>query len=56
MEPESDADICCDWYAWYSHQRIENGTERHGNKRTRVDYPNYSIVEITQKTDKSPAD
>ena len=32
------------------------GTRGLGNKRTRRDHPNYSILEIGQNTEKSPGD
>ena len=38
----------------YSHKRI--GTGGLGNKRTRGDHPNDSIIEIGQSTEKSPGD
>ena len=53
---ESDGDSNCNWCAWYSHKRIDSGTGGLGNKRTSEDHPNYSIVEISQKTEKSPRD
>ena len=56
MEHESDGENNCNWCAWYSHQRIGTGTGGLGNKRTTVDHPKYSIVEIGQNTKKSPGD
>ena len=56
MEHESDSDTNHNWNALYSHQRIGTGTEGLGNKRTSGDHPNYSIVEIGQKTKKNPGD
>ena len=53
MAYESDGDIDCNWYTRYSYQRIGTGTGGFGNKRMRGDHPNYSIVEICQKTKKS---
>ena len=47
MEHESGDDTKCNWFAWYSHQRIDAGTGGLGNKRTRGDHPNYSIVDIS---------
>ena len=35
---------------------IPNGDERVGNKRMSRDHPNYSIVKISQNTEKSPGD
>ena len=54
MERESDGDTSCYWCIWYSHKRI--GTGGLGNKRTRGDHPNDSIIEIDQNTEKSPGD
>ena len=38
------------------HQRIGSGTGRIGNKRKNGDYPDYSVVEIGENTEKSPGD
>ena len=54
MEHEGDSDTICNWCAWYSHQRIGKGTGRLGDKRTRGDHPNYSIIKISQNTERSP--
>ena len=43
-----------DWCFWYSHQRIIKGTGGLRGRRTRGDYPNYSIIENGQNTEKSP--
>ena len=57
MEHESDGDTSCtNWRARYSHQNISTGTGGPMNERTSRDYPNYSIVEISQNTEKSPGD
>ena len=56
MEDESDGDTNCNWYSWYSHQRIGTRTGGLGNKRKSGDHPNYSIIEIGQITEKSPED
>ena len=40
--------------AWHSHQRINKGAGKLGNKRPKGDHPNYCIVEIGQNTEKSP--
>ena len=50
MEHESDGDMNCNWCSWSSHQKIGTGL---GNKRTSGDHPNYSIVKISQNTEKS---
>ncbi len=54
MEDKSDGDTNCNWCAQYSHQRIGTETGGFGNKRTSEDYPNYSIVGISQNSKKSP--
>ena len=40
MEHESNDDTNCNWYSWYSHQRIDKSTGGHGNKRTSGDHTN----------------
>ena len=56
MERESDSDTNHNWCARYSCQRIDTETGGHGNKRTRGDHPNYSIVEIGLNTKKETWD
>ena len=56
MERESDGDTNCYESAWYSHQMIDHGTGRFGNKRTNRDHPNLSIINISQNNEKSPGD
>ena len=56
MEHKSDGDSNCKRYTQYSHQRIDKDTGELRNKRTSEDHPNYSIVEISQNTKKSPRD
>ena len=56
MEHESVGDTNCNWSSWSSHQRIDIKTRGLGNNRTSEDHPNYSIVEISQNTEKSPGD
>ena len=56
MELESVGDTNCNWCSWYSHQRIDKGTGRPGNKKTSGDHPNDGIVVIGQNTKKSPGD
>ena len=53
MEHESDIDTNCNWCSWCSHQRIDTGTGRLGNKMG-GDYTNNRIIEIGQNTEKSP--
>ena len=56
MEYESGGDTNCNSCTRYSHKRIGAGTEGLGNKRTGGDSLNFSIVDIGQKTEKSPGD
>ena len=51
-----DSDANCSWDTQCSHQRIYTRTRRLGNKRMNREHPNYSIVEISQNTQKSPGD
>ena len=53
MEHESDGDTNCTWCAWYNLQRIDKGTGRLRNKRKSSDHPDYSIIKISQNTEKS---
>ena len=53
LEHESDGVTKCNWYAWYSRQRIDNGTGRLENKRTWGDHPNDIIIKISPNTEKS---
>ena len=46
----------CNWFSWYSHQRIDTTTGGLENTTTSRDHPNYSIIEIDQNTEKSPGD
>ena len=46
MEHESDGDTNLNWRARFSQQRIRSRTGVNENKRTSVDYPNYSINKI----------
>ena len=46
----------CNLCAWYSHQRINKGTEGLGNDKKSGDYPNNCIIEVGQNTEKSPGD
>ena len=56
VEHKGASDTNCEWCARYTHKRIGTGTGGLGNKRTSGDYPNYSISEIDQNTEKSPGD
>ena len=51
---ELDGDTNYYWRAWNGHQRL--GTGRVGNWRSNLDHPDYSIVEISQNTEKSLGD
>ena len=56
MEHESDDYANSNWYSWYSHQRIGTRTGGLENNGMGGDYPNDSIVDIGQNTEKSPED
>ena len=56
MEHEDDNYTNRDWCFQYSHQSIIKGTGGLGGERTSGDYPNYSIIENGQNTEKSPED
>ena len=55
-EHESDVYTIYNWCSWYSHQRINKGTEEFRNKRTTGDHRNYCISEISQNPEKNPGD
>ena len=54
MEHEVDGDT--NWRARFSYQNFGTGTEGLGNKRTSIEHPNYSIVEVSPNVAKSPGD
>ena len=56
VEHESDGDTNCSWRTWHGHQSIGTGTGELGKTRTREDYPNHSIAEMSQNTKKSDGD
>ena len=56
LEHESDNYTNCDWYFWYTHQRIIKEIGELENKTTWGDYPNYYIIENWETTEKSPGD
>ena len=56
MEHESDGYTNCNWYTWYSHERIDSRTGGLGKKRAGGDHPNCTIVEVVQNTEESPGD
>ena len=53
---EGDGDIICGWCSWNNPKRIGKGTKKFRNKRTSRDHPEYSIIQIVQKTEKSSGD
>ena len=56
VEHESANYTNCNWYFWYSPRRIDTRTGGLGNKWTKEDHPNYSIIKFGQNTEKSPGD
>ena len=54
IEREGDGDTNRDCCTWDNPQRIETG--RLGNKKISREYPDYSIIKISQNTEKSPED
>ena len=54
MEHESYNYTNCNLCSWYSPQMIGKWTGGLGNKRASGDHRNYSIIEISQKTEKCP--
>ena len=56
MGHESDGDTNCNRHFWHGHQRISTGTGRFKNKRTSGDHRNHCMVEIGQKSVRSPED
>ena len=56
VEQESDGYTNFKGCTLYSHQTIGTGTVGLRNNRKSGGYPNYSIIEIRQNTEKSPGD
>ena len=56
VEHESNGYTNSRWCSWYSWQRFVKKTRGLGSKRIIGDHPNYSITEMDQKAEKSPAD
>ena len=54
IEHEGDNYTNCDWYFWYSHQRIIKGSRGLGGWRTSGDHSNYYTIENGQNTEKGP--
>ena len=51
---DGDVDTSCNWRAWNNPKRIGGETGELGNKRTRGDHPDYTIIKIGQNTEKIP--
>ena len=49
-------DTNCKWCTWNSLQRLGKETGRIENQRKNQDHLDYSIVEVSQNTQKSPRD
>ena len=56
VEHESDDCTYCDWCVWHNNKRIIKNSGGHEILRTGRDYPNDSIIENGQNTEKSPGD
>ena len=56
MEHVSDCYTICNWCAWYSNEMFGTRTRGLGNKRKSEEHQNYSIVEFSQNSKKSPGD
>ena len=56
LEHEGGGNTSYNKLTWNSPQRQEKGTGRVVNKRRNRDYPEYSIIEISQNTKKGPED
>ena len=55
-DDEGDGDTNYKRFTRYVHLRTGTRTRGFGNKRMSRDHPNYSIVEISQNTEKCPGD
>ena len=56
IEHASDDGTSLNLFSWYNHQRRDSRTGGHGNKKTRGDQSNYSIIEIGHTTETCPGD
>ena len=56
MDLEAGDDTDCYWCTWNNPQRTGKGTARFRNQRTSRDHPHYSIIKISQNTEKCPGD
>ena len=54
MKHEGNGDTICNWCAWNVPQRFGKETGKFGNQRKNRNFPDYSIVEISQNAKKSP--
>ena len=50
VEQESDVYTNCNWCSWYSHRRINKGTDGLENKRTSGDHPNNCNIAIWEES------
>ena len=56
VEHVGDNDTNCEWYAWNNPQKLRKVNGKVRNWKIYLDHPDYSIVEISQNTEKSSAD
>ena len=56
MKHESDGDTNYGWCTCDNPKKIDTRTGRIGNKRTSSDHSDYSIIKISQNTEKGPGD
>ena len=56
IKPEGDSDTNLNWCAWNNPQILGKWAWRGGNRGTSRVNPNYSIVKISQNTEKSPGE
>ena len=56
VQHEGNDDTNCRWCSWNDTKRLGEGTGGNGNQWNNRDHPEYSIVEISQNTQKSHGD
>ena len=56
MEHVDDGDTNCNLFTWNDPRRLEKGARGDESWRTSRNYPNYSIVKISQITEKNPGE
>ena len=56
MEHKSDDDTSYNWCTQNGPQRLGKGTVRVGDQRKNGNHPNYSIIKISQNTEKNSGD